>query len=473
MNNLIRFLATFSCFSVFLFSCGESDVDEPAVLKVSQSKFKMEATGGSIDLDIQSNVAWTITLNADWVNSNTNAGNGAGQVILNIDPSTDASLRQTELRVVGGGIVQTVKIEQGAFVAEFPDYHIPADITGMRNITSLALAAEMGVGWNLGNTLEAIGGEIAWGNPKVTKPFIDQVKAAGFNAIRIPVAWSQFSDASNFTIDPAWMDRVQEVVDYAIDNDMYVLLNNHWDEGWMQPTFAQQNYVNDRLEKMWIQIALHFRDYNDHLLFAGTNEVMVTGDYGAPKTEHYTVQNSFNQTFVDAVRSTGGRNAYRNLVVQTFNTNIDFGISFFEMPEDLTEDRLMVEVHFYDPYEFALREEDEVSQWGKDATDATKKASWGDEAHVDAQFLKVKSAYVDKGIPVLVGEYGAISRMNIADHETYREYYLAYVTASMKANGLVPFYWDNGFGGNHGFALFDRNTGDQLYPELIQAIAEK
>ena len=266
------------------------------------------------------------------------------------------------------------------------------------------------------------------------------------------------------------MNRVQEVVDYAIANEMYVVLNNHWDGGWMQPTFAQQDYVNDRLKKLWIQIALHFRDYDDHLLFAGSNEVMVDGDYGTPKPEYYTVQNSFNQTFVDAVRSTGGRNTYRNLIVQTFNTNIDHGISFFEMPIDATQDRLMVEVHYYDPYEFALKEADGASQWGKNATDPSKKADWGDETHVDAQFQKVKKEYVDKGIPVLVGEYGVISRVDVADNEIYREDYLKYVTKSMRDHGLVPFYWDNGFAGNYGFALFDRSSGAQLYPELVKAI---
>lgn len=290
------------------------------------------------------------------------------------------------------------------------------------------LASEMGVGWNVGNSLEAIGGETAQGNPMITKVLIDQIKAAGFNSVRIPVAWSKFTNPEEFTIDPAWLNRVQEVVDYVIENDMYAIINNHWDEGWMQPTFAKQAYVNDRLEKMWIQIALHFREYEDHLLFAGTNEVMVTGDYGTPKAEYYTVQNSFNQTFVNAVRSTGGRNTYRNLVVQTFNTNIDHGVNFFEMPIDTTEDRIMVEVHYYDPYEFALLEEGGATQWGNNASNPSATAGWGND--------------------------------------------LRYVTKSMRDRGLIPFYWDNGYAGDHGFALFDRNTGDQLFPELIKALVD-
>lgn len=167
----------------------------------------------------------------------------------------------------------------------------------MRDITNLELANEMGIGWNLGDSLAAIGGEMAWGNPKTTKELIGVIKTAGFKSVRIPVAWSKFTNAETFEIDPVWMARVQEVLDYVTDNDMYVVMNIHWDEGWMQPTFAQQNYVNDRLEKMWIQIALNFRDYDDHLLFARTNEVMVDGDYSTSKSEYYQVQNSLNRDY--------------------------------------------------------------------------------------------------------------------------------------------------------------------------------
>ncbi len=470
MNSLPRTLILPFLFFALLTSCGESDPNEPPVLQLLQTEVVADAAGGTFVLNISSNIPWTVVLNSDWIEVIPTKGSGDGQVELVVQPNTLETARSLEARVTGKGIVRTVNISQAAAPRGFPEYYIPADQTGMRNISSLSLAKEMGNGWNLGNSLEAIGGETAWGNPVVTKTLIDQVKAAGFQAVRIPVAWSKFSNPDDYTIDPAWMERVQEVVDYVISNGMYAVLNIHWDGGWMQPTYAQQDAVNERLEKMWLQIALNFRDYEDRLLFAGTNEVMVTGDYGTPKPEYYIVQNSFNQTFVDIVRSTGGRNAYRNLVVQTFNTNIDHGISFFEMPEDSTDDRLMVEVHYYDPYEFALKEEGGVSQWGKIAVDPLKKASWGDEAHADAQFGKMKTEFVDKGIPVLVGEYGVISRAGESDHEIYRKYYLEYVSASMKAEGLIPFYWDNGYAGNHGFALFDRATGEQLHPELIRAI---
>ncbi len=348
---------------------------------------------------------------------------------------------------------------------------IAPDKKGMRELTPIELAAEMKVGWNLGNTLEAIGGETAWGNPKTNQRLIDSVKAAGFNAVRIPVAWSVFSDSSNYLIKAEWMARVEEVVNYVLKNDMYAIINIHWDGGWMQPTYARQKYVNNRFAIMWKQIAVHFRDYNDHLLFAGTNEVMRDGDYGTPTEEYYTVQNGFNELFVKTVRSTGGRNTYRHLVIQGFNTNIDHCVNFLKIPADPTPQRLMIEVHYYDPYNFTLNEQSNVIQWGKNATDPSKTETWANEEWADNQFLKMKTTYVDKGYAVLVGEYAAARRsfgnntMNKA-HQEYRNYWVYYVTRSMAKNGLIPFYWDTGFLSG----LFVRATGKQYSPELIRTI---
>ncbi len=190
---------------------------------------------------------------------------------------------------------------------------IPPDHSGISNMTSVEFAKEMSPGWNIGNSLDAIGGETAWGNPKITQKLIDSVKAAGFKSIRIPVAWSNFTNDSLFIIDTTWLKRVEEVVNYVLKDTMYAIINEHWDGGWQQPTYKDSAYVNNRLAVMWKQIAIHFRNYGDHLLFAGTNEVMVEGNYSTPAKEYYTVQNSFNQTFVNTVRSTGGRNYYRYL----------------------------------------------------------------------------------------------------------------------------------------------------------------
>ncbi len=353
---------------------------------------------------------------------------------------------------------------------------IAPDPTGMGTKTSAELTKDMSPGWNIGNSLDAIGGETNWGNPRITQTLIDSVKAAGFKTIRIPVAWSKFTDTSTFTIDTTWLNRVEEVVSYILKDSLYAIINEHWDGGWQQPTYAQQAYVNARLAAMWKQIAIHFRDYDDHLLFAGTNEVMVTNDYSAPKPEYYTVQNSFNQTFVSTVRSTGGRNYYRYLLVQGFNTNIDYTVNYFTAPADPTPNRLIVEVHYYDPYDFTLNTGSNITQWGKYATDPSKTETWANESYADGQFQKMKAKFIDKGYGVVLGEYGVIARLNLGtdalnkEYAGYRQYYMAYVTGSIFRHGLVPVYWDNGGTGNNSMGIFDRSTGGRAYPDIINAI---
>lgn len=221
---------------------------------------------------------------------------------------------------------------------------------------------------------------------------------------------------------------------------------------------------------MWEQIATHFEGYDDRLLFAGTNEVMVEGDYGTPTEEYYTVQNSFNQTFVDTVRATGGNNADRYIVVQGFNTNIDHTINFAEIPTDPATDRLLMEVHYYDPYNFTLNQSSNITQWGSIATDPNVTETWANESYVDYQFSRMQTNFVDQGIGVILGEYGVISRQNVSDHEIYRNYWNEYITQSAVDHEMVPVYWDNGYAGNGGFALFDRYSGAEIEPDLIDAI---
>jgi endoglucanase len=344
--------------------------------------------------------------------------------------------------------------------------------SGMRDLTSVQLSQQMGAGWNLGNSLEAIGGETAWGNAATTPALLQAVRAAGFKTIRIPVAWKQYADAHD-TISATWMARVAQVVKHAQDAGFHVLINVHWDGGWLQPTYAQQAAGNARLAKFWTQIANHFKGHDDTLLFAGTNEVMVDGDYGPPTAEYAAVQNGFNQVFVNAVRATGGNNRVRHLVVQGFNTNIDHTLAFAVLPKDPTPNRLMMEVHYYDPYNFTINEKSRIWQWGAGATDPAATDTWGNEAHACAQFQKMKARYVDRGVAVILGEFGVISREPPqAGAERYRIAWNRHVARSAWRHGLVPVYWDNGSTGRHGMGLFKRSNGAQVYPELIRALVE-
>ncbi len=361
--------------------------------------------------------------------------------------------------------------QEPADVDDLP-YELEPDNSGLLNLTSIEMSTNLGIGWNLGNALEALDDngreETLWGNPIITQRLLDGVEAAGFSSVRLPVAWSDFADPFNYTIRQERMDRVTEVVDYVLNTGMSVVMNIHWDGGWMQPTYEQKDYVNERIEVMWTQIARHFQEYDERLLFAGTNEVMVTDDYSTPTKEYYSTQNSFNQAFVDAVRLTGGRNAYRHLVVQGFNTNIDHTVNFAEMPTDSVADRLLMEVHFYDPFQFTLDTSSDVTQWGNDAN-PDKKATWdSDESHVERQFQKMQSHFVDNGIGVILGEYGVEARESVADHEHYRILWNETITRSALEHGMAPMYWDNGYPTSMG--LFNRSNGSQAHPELIRAI---
>jgi endoglucanase len=339
----------------------------------------------------------------------------------------------------------------------------------------------MSPGWNLGNTLEAIGSgtapftvsqETAWGNPAATQALMNTVKAAGFKSIRIPVAWSEYADGGN-TINAAWMARVTEVVDYARSAGLYVVINVHWDGGWMQPTYADQTAVNAKLTKFWTQIANNFKTYDDHLLFAGTNEITVTNVYSAPTTENCAVQNSFNQAFVNAVRATGGNNASRYLVVQGYNTNIDYTVACnATLPTDTAASKLMMEVHYYDPYNFTLNEASHIWQWGSIATDAAATETWANEVYTDAQFQKMKANFIDKGVPVILGEYSAMLRTEYDATGKYRTFWDEYITRSAYQHGLVPMYWDNGPASNHSSGLFDRAAATQAFPDTITAIVD-
>ncbi|MDR7267812.1 endoglucanase [Pelomonas saccharophila] len=341
----------------------------------------------------------------------------------------------------------------------------------MRDLTSIQLSQQMSPAWNVGNSLDATPNETNWGNPLVNQQLLNAVKAAGFKTVRLPVSWNQHADADG-NVSPAWMARVTEVVGYARNAGLYVVLNTHHEGNWLIPTYAHQASANARLAKLWTQIANNFKNHDDYLLFAGTNEVMVAGDYGPPTAEYQAVQNGFNQVFVSAVRATGGNNAKRHLVVQGFNTNIDSTYSGFIKPTDPAANRLFLEVHFYDPFNFALNDKGKIWQWGAIATNPAATETWANEAHIDAQFQKLKTRFVDTGMPVLMGEYGAVLKSEYDPAGMYRTYWTKYVTRSAVQHGIVPVWWDNGYDANHQLGLFNRATGAQYFPELIKAIVD-
>jgi endoglucanase len=332
-------------------------------------------------------------------------------------------------------------------------------------VSSLELARQMSPGINLGNTLEAIPAETSWGNPPPSRALLQAYRDAGFRSVRIPVSWSQYVDAED-RIQPAWMAHVRQVADDARAAGLIVVFNIHWDGGWMNHLHRDRKVaLNARLSRLWTQIAQAFQDCDDGVLFAGTNEVMEENVWSTPTAENLEVQASLNQTFVDAVRATGGRNARRILVVQAFNTNVDYALKWAELPKDSAASRLMLEVHYYDPFDFTINEKSKVWQWGAAARDPEAVQHWADEAHADALSRSLQARFVEHGVPVIVGEYGAYEKPAYPGMRPYVHDWIRAVSQAMRRHELVPMWWDTGL-------LFDRRTGVQKDPQTIRLIVE-
>jgi len=356
---------------------------------------------------------------------------------------------------------------------------VEPDNTGME-LSAPEWCKNVVMGWNLGNALECPGSETAWGNPKTTKAMIHAVRETGFNAIRIPVNWTSYlTDKNAMTIDATWLARVKEVVDWCLEEDMYVIINDHHEDWYdRNPFYTKQEENNRKLGAMWTNIATYFRDYGDRLAFAGTNETTV--NWANPTKENLEVQNSYNQTFVDAVRATGGKNYYRNLVVQTYACNPYHGLNGFVIPKDPSEGHLCVEYHYYDPYGYGLltgNSANDYYYWGEAYKDKGKVPSDNEKTQANL-FTRIQNAWGKKGLGIVMGEYGVTNHYTENDKKTQQEnmaYYLKTTTSNARERGIATFVWDNnGFGnGNEKFGIFKRSQNMAIGNEyFLRGITE-
>lgn len=386
------------------------------------------------------------------------------------------------------------------------------------DLTAAELAHYMAPGWNLGNTMEGCssndvftnkGGlwnETSWQSAKTTKAFISLLKKKGFKSIRIPCGWvaghltsAASYDGGDMTLDPTWLARVKEIIDYCLEENLYVIINDHWDGGWLEyDGFTDQTNVSlkkEQLYYLWKNIATALRDYDERVLFAGLNEPGVGG--ASPKATGTKLKEDseafakrlleYEQVFIDAVRETKGNNAKRVLIVQAPKTEIDLACtSYYDITNksirklfDYADKRLMVEVHFYEPYDFCQMNKDE--SWGKVKLywkghapsgnwDQTCNTIWYNNQNVDATqhiqnlMNKMKMAFVDKGMPVIIGEFGA-NRKNASSYggdqgkhdESITAWYSLAASVAMKA-GAVPFVWDTNNQGFPHMTIFNRAT---------------
>lgn len=350
--------------------------------------------------------------------------------------------------------------------------------TGQCDETAFQTAANISMAINIGNTLEAIGGETAWGAAKINADYIRSIRESGFDAVRLPVAWYNHSDKNTLKIDESWMNRVDEVVQLCIANGLYVFMNIHWDEGWMELNIDSYSPDVDRIQReLWTQIADRFKDYDKHLVFCGANEAGQDTQASADALKAYM------QTFIDVVRASGSNNANRVLVVQSPGTDIDRAVKYCagNLPKDKVADRMMLEVHCYDPSDFTILQND--GEWGANSkvryfwgqdyhTGTDRDCTWGEENHIDTQMQKLKANFVDKGIPVIIGEFGCGRRRSFVAsidedrHRASRCYYHSYIVKSAKTNGAVPFLWDTPN------EMFNRQTGAVIDPDNLAAIQQ-
>lgn len=381
----------------------------------------------------------------------------------------------------------------GSFTAPFSVQAAKKDITSFEDLNQSQIVEAMGPGWNLGNQLESVTDNVPeetnWGNPVITEKLIQSVKAAGFKSIRIPVSYfAKIDDDKDYTIDSKWLDRVQEVVDYCIKNDLYAVINIHGDGyntidgGWLLCNGKNQTEIKKKYKKVWKQIAERFKNYDEHLLFESMNEEF-DGSYSEPNKEYYQNINDYNQIFVDTVRKTGDNNTKRWLIIPGWNTNIDYtaGDYGFKLPTDQYRDksidkeeqRIMISVHYYSPWDFCGGENGVITQWGNEADDPSKTSTTCDETYMKNQLNLMKTTFADKGYPVFIGEYGSIDKTSYdSENEYYRAYFARKLCQLSRKNGCIPMYWDNGYNGVHGFDLFDRTTCEVTQPVIIDAIME-
>lgn len=438
-------------------------------LIVKEKSYQVKSQGGIFTVELSANGEYSYSIDNSWITETTDSKSRAMKDYT-IDFNVSANHGQERIGNITftlGNISETVTVTQEKGEAATVSGETPWDI-----------CASLGLGWNLGNQLDAhndgIAEETAWGNQPTTQALFDQLASTGFTSVRIPVTWlGHIDEAPDYTIDAEYLNRVAEVVGYAESAGLNAIINIHHDGAdsnyWLNIKDAAKDEalntsIKEQLAAIWTQIANKFKDKGNFLVFESMNEIHDGGwGWGENLTDggkQYAVLNEWNQVFVDAIRATGGNNTNRYLGVPGYITNIDLTVENFVLPKDVVQNRLMVAVHFYSPMEFTLN--DEFSEWGHTGNSSLK-PNWGDEEYLKSQFNSMKIKFIDNGIPAYIGEIGCVHRNNERS-EAFRLYYLEYLCKAAKEYGMAPFYWDNGSAsaGKECSGLFNHATGEIL-----------
>lgn len=333
-----------------------------------------------------------------------------------------------------------------------------------------AFADKLGAGINIGNALDAYGKgvyenildyETVWHNPQITLELFQLIKASGFETVRIPVTWQEHLN-EDFTIDSEWLERVKEVVDYAYENQLYVIINIHHDQCYY-PSYANMYQAKKQLSIVWNQIAECFKDYDEHLIFEVLNEPRFVGteiEWGNGTKEAYLVINDWNQCFIDTVRGIGGANDTRYLMITTYRSGAQE-----EMLEALTipkDERVLVSVHSYAPYSFT-GDKNGTTCWNETDEDSV--------ATINYEFKCLKSFVQKKDVPIVITEFGAVDKNNPTDRNAWCKYFVG----KAKEAGIPYIWWDNNYPAypNEGYAILDRWNNEVAYPEILGILTDR
>lgn len=323
----------------------------------------------------------------------------------------------------------------------------------IRDITSMELTSEMGTGWNLGNSFDVTEEDkTAWGNPLPTKEMIELVRDMGFGTVRIPVTWFTHQDETDFQVRPEYMQRVKEMVNYTLKNKMFAIVNTHHEEDWIKLNDAEADEVQARLQSLWTQIAMEFKDYGDSLIFETLNEPRTKGspnEWNGGTSAERQLLNTYHKTCVDAIRATGGNNEKRHLMISSYGASVtEAAMSDLVIPNN--DPNIMISLHAYFPWAFAGEGN---NRWGSNE----------DRAQLRAELDKVKNFWIDNANrAVIMGEWGAVNSNDLRIREQYYEFY----ARACAERGLVSVVWDDG--GN--FGLMNRDNNTWLAPSLPEII---
>ena len=472
MRRILLLLATMS----LTLSCQstENPTPEKVVLAISPEVIEAEAAGGVFKVNAVCGEKPYIVGQSDWCEvTPSSVMNNACELTVNVSANDTYEPRSVQFSVVCADMKKYLKVNQAAAQEDLSFLDTPA----LPDNNAITLTRKLGYGWNLGNQMDAmvggVSGETYWGNEKCTQATFDNLKSKGFSTVRIPVTWmGHIGDAPEYAVETAWLDRVAEIAGYAKKAGLNAIVNVHHDDspesGWLcvHKAASDADYKKDmmaRYKALWEQVARKFAEEGEWLIFEGYNELQDGGwGFGGNLTDggkQYAVINEIAQTFVTTVRAAGGKNADRYLSILGYSANPSLTASNLVLPTDSAADRLIVSVHFYDPSGYALGQNSAYTEWGHTGADGKKDPNHSEKNVIDT-FRMLKDKYLDKNIPVYIGECGAVNRDD-ERAKSFQRYWFEFVFKAAREYGFCPIVWDNGARstGNESFGYIDHADG--------------